>query len=132
MSADSFETRGKICKVDSELGLVFGFGVVISEQGVDYYDVQGDHATEGGLLEAAVDFAKNMATTDMHVREDGEAVFIFPLTDEIAKAFEIECPRRGLMLAMQPSPEVLAKFKSGEYTGFSIGGERIDETVVEE
>src|SRR5690606_34325371 len=34
----------------------------------------------------------------------------------------------GLMVAIKPSPDVLAKFKSGEYTGLSIAGigERIE------
>jgi len=58
-------------------------------------------------------------------------VFLFPLTSELAKAFEIKTERTGVMVGIKPSPEVLAKFESGEYTGFSIGGERLDEEVVE-
>jgi hypothetical protein len=36
------------------------------------------------------------------------------------------------MVAVEPSPEVLQKFKSGEYTGFSIGGAYIENELVEE
>jgi hypothetical protein len=61
----------------------------------------------------------------------GTMVFAFPLTTDIAKAFDITTPRTGLMIGMKPSAEVLAKFKSGEYTGFSIGGKRVEEEVVE-
>jgi len=33
---------------------------------------------------------------------------------------------------VKPSPSVLAKFASGEYTGFSIGGERINDVPFKE
>ena len=117
--------------MDEGHGLVLGFAIITSESGREYFDSQGDAITDEAMLEAACDFAKNMAGDDMHRGPDGEVVFMFPLTEEIAKAFEIECPRMGLMIGMRPSPEVLKKFKSGEYTGFSIGGVRIEENVVE-
>jgi hypothetical protein len=118
-------------KVDDELGLVIGFAVICKQDGEDYYDTQDENAMEHALLEAATDFAKNSrVSTDMHARispgvpdPDGEVVFLFPLTTDIAKALEIQTERTGLLIAMAPSPDVLAKFKSGEYTGFSIGGQ---------
>jgi hypothetical protein len=57
-------------------------------------------------------------------------VFAFPLTEDIGKAMGIESQKTGLMIAMQPPAEILIKYKSGEYTGFSIGGRRVvDEEV---
>ncbi len=124
----------QIFKVDEELGLVFGWAIVSTVGGVDYFDVQGDHIPEGAMLKAAADFmldgrvAKEMHTGD----QKGTVVFAWPLTSDIAKAMDIESKFTGLMIAMKPSsPEILEKFKSGEYSGFSIGGRRIvDEDVI--
>lgn len=129
-NVSDFTTQCEFVKVDEELGLVFGFAVICKQGGEEYYDVQGDHITEAALLPAATDFAKHSrVSTDMHARvspgvpePDGDVVFMFPLTTEIAAALDIETPTTGLLVAMQPSGDVLAKFKSGEYTGFSIGG----------
>lgn len=133
----SFRTNA-IAKVDESLGLVFGWGIVCTEKGEPYFDTQGDHIPESAMVEAVSDFMlKSRIAGEMHARDgdavvqDGAVVFSFPLTEEIAKAFEIECDRTGWLVAIKPSAEVLEKFRSGDYTGFSIGGERLAETVVE-
>jgi hypothetical protein len=123
----------EIAKVDEELGLVFGWGIVCKIDGEEYYDVQGDHIPEDSMLEAVTDFARTDRTAgDMHVFKDGVVLHEFPLTDEIAKAFGITTARTGWMVAVEPSPEVLQKFKDKTYTGFSIGGKYIENTPVEE
>lgn len=127
-----FEARADVCKVDAGLGLVFGWGMICTEDGQPYYDVQGDHIPETAMLEAAADFmVKSRVSGDMHRADDGVTVFMFPLTAEIAKAFGIETRRTGALLAVKPSAEVLGKFRDGTYTGFSIGGRRGEEEVVE-
>ena len=45
-----------------------------------------------------------------------------PITAETKKAFGIVCDREGWIVAAGPGSDVVAKFVSGEYTGFSIGG----------
>jgi hypothetical protein len=67
----------------------------------------------------------------MHVGGDkGQYVFSWPMTEEIAKAMGITTAKTGLMVAAKFHPDVHKKFESGEYTGFSIGGQRIrDEEV---
>jgi hypothetical protein len=56
------------------------------------------------------------------------------MTDEIADSLNIAVEKTGALVAMKPdNPETLAKFVSGEYTGFSIGGtnavfEEVDES----
>ena len=131
---EDFQKRCEILKIDETLGLVFGFAVICKVDGEDYYDTQGDHMTESGTLEAAADFVKHSSvSTDMHGREsdgqtptpDGEVVFVFPLLSDIAKSLDIVTPKTGLLIAMRPSPEVFEKFRSGDYTGFSIGGRRL-------
>ena len=129
-----FRTYVKTAGISEELGLVFGFGIVCKEQGAEYYDLHGDHIPEEGMVKAALDFAMSERVAgDMHRERDqgGSIVFMMPLTDEVAKAFEIECPRRGLMIAMKPSEGMLAKFRDGTYTGFSIGGLRVKDEPAE-
>lgn len=127
MTEDAFNTYSEILKVDTSLGLVFGFAIVSTEDGEPHFDLQGDHIPEDAMLKAATDFMqKSRATKEMHQGEvDGQVVFAFPLTTEIAKALDIETPRTGLLIGMKPGEEALAKFASGEYTGFSIGGRYI-------
>ncbi len=131
---DQFQVRSTVTKVDESLGLVMGFGIVCKENGEPYFDLQGDHIPEESMLKAALDFMENsQVAKEMHKGEQvGSIVFAFPLTEDIAKSFEIESPRTGLMIAMKPEPEMLKRFQTGELTGFSIGGARIeDEDVVD-
>jgi len=127
-----FERTCDVVKTDDELGLVFGFAMICSKNGEPYVDLQDDFIPERAMLKAAVSF---MSTTDrisgdMHAKADGKVVFAFPLTSDIAKALDIETQTTGLLIAMRPSEEVLNKFKSGEYTGFSIGGiRRVDREI---
>ena len=128
-----FELRAKVAKVDESLGLVFGWAIVCTEKGADYFDTQGDNIPEDAMLKAVTDFAKSSRVAyEQHSREEaGHVVHSFPLTKEIAAVFGIECEKTGWMVAMQPDADMLAKFKSGELTGFSIGGRRIEDEVVE-
>jgi len=122
----------EIVKVDEALGLVFGFAIVCKEDGKDYFDLQEDNIPEEAMLKAATEFMQNSrAADDMHDGQAmGEVVFAFPLTGEIAKSLDIETFRTGLLIAMKPSPEVFAKFADGTYTGFSIGGRRVEDEEV--
>jgi hypothetical protein len=124
-AAEKFAT---VLKVDDDLGLVFGWAIVSTEDGEPYYDTQGDWIPEDSMLKASADFmAHSRVLGDMHqTAEGGAVVFAFPMTAEIAKAFGLVTKTTGLMIGVKPaSAETLAKFKSGEYSGFSIGGRRI-------
>lgn len=125
--------KAEVYKVDEELGLVFGWGLVSNVNGEPFFDSQGDHIPEDAMLKAAADFMLDgRVAKEMHTGESkGTVLFAWPLTADIAKAMGIESKFTGLMIAMKPSsPEILEKFKSGEYAGFSIGGKRItDEDV---
>jgi hypothetical protein len=133
--SDTFETTANIMKVDDSLGLVFGWAIVCKEFGEEYFDLHNDHIPEDAMLKAAADFMeKSQVAKEMH---DGPAVgqilFAFPLTEDIAKSFGLHTNRTGLMIAMKPaSDDVLEKFRSGEYTGFSIGGSRIEDELLED
>jgi hypothetical protein len=115
----------KVSGIDADLGLVFGWGIVCKEGGKPYVDTQGDHIPDEAMVKASTEFMKNSRMAgEMHARMGaGTIVHSFPLTGEIAKAMGIDCDRTGWMVAAAPDPEMLAKFKDGTFTGFSIGGE---------
>lgn len=124
-------------KVNEELGIVFGFAMVCKIDGIDYYDLNIDpngervpeNIPEDAMLKClAVFMAKaNRPGNDMHVGEDkGEYIFAFPLTTDIAKSLEVVTRKTGALVGYMPPPELLAKYKSGEYTGFSIEGLKIE------
>lgn len=127
-------------QIDAEHGLVFGFAVVCNVDGKPYFDRQIDKATgkprpdhipEDAMLDAALDFMKNSrAAKQMHRGEvDGSVPFAIPLTTEM-RDFIVKNNTTGLLIGMLPSPDALVKFKRGDYTGFSIGGDRIiDEEI---
>lgn len=131
-----FATYAKVAGIDEGHGLIFGWAIVSKQDGQDYFDLQGDCIPESTMLAASTEFMQSKRIAgDMHERdaagepvEKGAVVFAFPLTTEIAKAMGIVTKTTGLMIAMKPSdPAILAKFKSGEYSGFSIGGKRIQD-----
>jgi len=123
-----FNTFFKVSGVDEGLGLVFGWGIVCTENGAPYVDSHKNYIPEAAMVEATTDFMKGQRVAgDGHVRMGaGTIVHSFPLTAEIAKAMGIECDRTGWMVGAAPDPTMLAKFASGEYTGFSIGGEYLE------
>jgi hypothetical protein len=117
--------------------LVFGYGFTSTNGGEPYHDLQGDHVIcDDDMIKAALDFVATGARADVmhdHLDRGGYIPFVMPLTAEIAKAFGLEGGETGLMIGMRPDEETYAKFKSGEYTAFSIDGvgerELIDDAV---
>ena len=138
--ADEVSIDVQVKKVHEDLGVVIGYAIVCKVRGEDgklaeYFDLQDEAVVEDGVVEAALEFA--MAGGHGKVMHKGEAFpgafpFVFPLTEEIAKALDIDPQKTGLLVGMKPPPEVLAKFKSGEFSGFSIGGTRIKSEEVSE
>lgn len=138
---DGFQSYGEaqVVKFNKTLGIVFGYAVVCKIAGEEYYDHHGDHIPEDSMLKASLAFMKSERVSgDMHGRDedglpiaDGQVIFAFPMTQEIADSLGITVEKTGLLVAIQPSPSVFAKFENGDYTGFSIGGRRIkDEDVI--
>lgn len=122
--ADRFTATVNVAKVDAELGIVLGWALTSTVDGSPYHDLHGDAIEEADLVKIAYEYVVNGALTDeMHDgAADGSAPFIWPMTSEIAKALGIPSDKTGILVGIKPSADVLAKFKSGEYTGFSIAG----------
>lgn len=129
-----FNLDAQVLKVNEELGLVMGYAIVCCEDGEPYFDLQGDHIPEDAMLKASLDFMENSRTAkEMHDGDEkGTVVFAWPMTSEVAKAFDIEVNKTGLMIAVRPDEDMLEKFRSGELTGFSIGGMRGEDEEIED
>jgi hypothetical protein len=124
----------EFAKVDEDLGLVMGFAIICKVDGEPYFDLQDDHIPEDSMLKAATSFMEEARTAkEMHAGEGiGSVVFAFPLTTDIAKAFKLESRVTGLMIAMKPNDKALLdKFRDGTFTGFSIGGLRGEDVLVD-
>lgn len=123
-----------ILKVDEKLGIVFGYAIVCKENGEDHFDLQNDHIPEDTMLKSALDFSVNYSVAkEMHSGKTfGGYPFLFPMTEAIAKSLNIKIEKSGLIVGFKPDrDDVLQKYISGEYTGFSIGGEEISVEEVE-
>jgi hypothetical protein len=135
MPSTALTSTSDLLKVDSALGIVFGYAIVCREcdadgTWTDHFDTQGHHIPEAEMLQASVDFAQQQldriekrASKDMHEGDDiQEVVLMLPVTEELAKALDWNITKTGLVIGMKPTPEVLEMYKNGERTGFSIGG----------
>jgi hypothetical protein len=123
-----FSTSTRILKADTALGIVFGFAIVCKVDGEEYFDLQGDNIPEDAMAKAAAEFMADLRVGKaMHDGDQvADVVFAFPLTTDIAKALDIETKQTGLLIGFKPrDAAMLEKFANGEYTGFSIGGERV-------
>ena len=137
---ETFDFRSEIVKADTALGLVFGWGIVCKQSGEEYFDTQGDCVPEDAMLEATTDFMKSARVAgEMHARtangdvvKAGTVVHSMPLSQEVADIYKVQTEQTGWMVAVAPYPGMLAKFQSGEFTGFSVGGRRILDEVVED
>ena len=127
--------KHRVCKVDEELGLVFGFSIICKYTTEDgtlkaYYDTDNHCIPENVMLKSTTEFmlTKRINNND-HIQGDagdvGVVVHSFPLTKEIADSLNIQCDTYGWLTAVKPDAPTLAKFKSGEYKGFSIEGSAV-------
>ena len=118
------EIKVDIVKAHEELGMLFGFAIICNQDGVPYYDLQGDHVPEDAMLRAAMDFmADYRYAYESHVYGVGTVVFAWPLTADIAEATGITTNKTGLLVGIKVDNwDIMDKFREGIYTGFSIGG----------
>lgn len=124
-TSDDIAATARLKKVNDELGLAFFWAFTSTNaDGSDHYDLQGDHVTE--FIKAAMDYMTETggAVDVMHDGIAGEdrVVFAMPMDPEIAAAYGMVTKQTGLMVVVKPTEENLAKLKSGELNGVSIGG----------
>lgn len=122
----------KIGEGDDPLVYCWAF-TCTDESGQPYHDLQGDAITPDFIKAAEAFVAAGGAVDEMH---DGEAksriAFAYPMDPDIAKAMlgpeaGAAVKTSGLMVAIRPTPEQLAKLRDKTYTGVSIAGTGIRE-----
>ena len=121
---DSNEEFGFV-KADKKHGVVFGIAIVTKSNGKPYVDIQGDHIPDEAMLDGAVEFMKSQRQLGIEHKQMGQGTVLFamPLTEDIKKSFNIECPYNGLIIGVKPeNPKVVEMFENGQMKGFSIGG----------
>jgi len=122
-----------VIKVDQGRRLVFGWAQVCTKSGQEYFDTDNQHIPEDVTLDAWSDFMRNgRVNKAMHAGDQvGEVVFAFPAYDEIFKSLGLQIGEQsGIIMAVYVhDDDVLAKYHSGEYQGFSVGGKAQWENV---
>lgn len=119
----------KVLKTSSKL--VYGWAMVNKVRNgdgelVDYFDTDNENFPEDVSLKAFEEYMTgDRLVDDIHDEKPiGQIVFAFPMIEDIAKAFGLaeHLPQTGIIVGMRvDNPEILKKYETGEYTGFSIG-----------
>ncbi|MES0340722.1 MAG: XkdF-like putative serine protease domain-containing protein [Candidatus Humimicrobiaceae bacterium] len=120
-----FKADITVTGVNESLGIVFGWGMVTDVNGSPYYDTDNLHINSDLMVKATSGFMEDSRTSnDSHTTSDiGIVVHSFPLSKEIALSMGVTSNVNGWMVGVKPNEEILQKFISGEYKGFSIEGE---------
>lgn len=132
-SADEVSATARLVKTADELGLAFFWAFTSTNtDGTDHFDLHGDAVqADNDMIKAAAEFMeKGGAVDEMHDSDPdgGRVVFAMPMTPDIASAFGVTTKTSGLMIAIRPSADAMAKLKDGTYRAVSIAGlgERIE------
>lgn len=122
----SGNTGVQVMKVNADMRLVFGWAQVCKIDGEQYYDTDTQGIPEQVALESWNEFMQTAKVMKaMHSGDQmGEVRFAFPLLEDISKSLGVETNgKTGIVVAVYVSDDdTLAKFQSGEFKDFSIGG----------
>jgi cation transport regulator ChaB len=120
-----YSASADIAKVNDEKRLVSGWASVIEENGEPVVDLQGDVISEEEMEKAAHKFVSDYrASKAMHKGDSiGQVVDSIALTREQQNALGVDLGKVGWYITVKvDDDEAWKKVKSGEFTGFSIGG----------
>lgn len=118
-------SKFNICKIDSKLGVIIGWANVSSVNGIPLIDRQSEVVPPDALTRAAFKFAKGkrVAKINHEGPQQGEVLWIMPITADIAKAVGIQSRNEGLLVGIHfDDPEIFKAFENGQLASFSIGG----------
>ena len=122
---------GEIVKANEDKQQIFGWASVVEVNGEPVVDLQGDAITAEEMEKAGYEYVmKSRKGGDMHLRDNwspiqkSEMIESFIVTEEKRDAMGLpDSVPTGWWVGFQvQDPEVWAKVKSGERTGFSIHG----------
>jgi len=123
--------EGEFSKVNSDKQQVFGWASIVEINGEPVVDLQGDYISIDEVEKSAYAYVhKSRKGGDMHLRDGDEPVHAsdmiesFVVTPEKKQALNLpdETPTGWWVGFQVNDPEVWAKVKNGERTGFSIHG----------
>jgi hypothetical protein len=123
-----------VMKFDEDKRIVYGWASVISKNGQQIEDRQGDVIDVDDLRSAIHDFMKHRTAGDMHGQMGvGEVVESILLDASVQKSLGIDLGMEGWYVGVHvPNDAVWEKVKSGVYKAFSIGGSATREPVTSE
>ena len=123
--------EGEISKVNTDKQQVFGWASIVELNGEPVVDLQGDYISIDEVEKSGYDYVKKSRKGgDMHLRDGDQPVHAsdmiesFIVTPEKKQALGLpdEMPVGWWVGYQVNDPDVWAKVKSGERTGFSIHG----------
>ena len=119
-----FQKAASVKFVKQAGNVLIGWAVVSKQDGENLVDRQSDHIPEAALYDAVLKYSKGeRKVLKQHNGEPvGKVIFSMPLTSDVQKALGIQSSLTGWAVGVEASPSVIAKFDSGDLTGFSIGG----------
>jgi hypothetical protein len=121
---DTVTKATEILKVDRQRRIVWGWASVSTVKGELVVDRQGDRIAPVQMEKMADSFMRSTrAAKAMHEGADvGEIIHSFPLTKELAEAFDIQTDKEGWITGVYVADDAeWAKVLRGEYAGLSIG-----------
>ena len=111
----------EIEKADTSLGVVFGWAVVSTIKGEEYFDLQNESVPVEVVAKAIADAPGRVVCKVQHSGEqEGEIVYAMPVFDGGDLVSKSE--KTGLYVGAKFAEDILAKFADGSLTGFSIAG----------
>jgi len=123
--SESFTLTADILKSDEDQRLVYGWASIILENGEPVTDSQGDIISESDLIKAAHNYiSQYREAKEMHSGgQIGEVVESLVFTKDVQDALGISLGKIGWFIGVKINDQDLFnKFKTGEYSMFSIGG----------
>lgn len=103
-----------------------------------------DPATRSAALEILKDVKRasrppsvisgsDLLTTEIgKVRKRGEVVYAFPLLSDVMDPLGVHADRSGLLTGIQVDQDLFDRYQAGELSQLSIGGARLDDSIVGE
>lgn len=121
---EEFEVRTEVFKVDKDKRVVYGWATVVSKDGEEVVDRQGDIISEQDMESAAWEFtAGDGKSGEMHERIVGDVVASMPFTTDLQKALGINLGKVGWLVGLRiKNDEAWSKVKDGTYKQLSIHG----------
>ena len=115
-----------VCKAettDPKLGVVFGYATVESVDGELYFDSDNDNIPTNAIAKAIVETPTSITSGTNHEgNEVGKVVFAMPTNLGEDSDLVSKSNTNGMYVGIKFDEDTLAKFESGELTGFSIYG----------